>query len=154
VHLLLAGRPPDTHSDSVVYDARLRKYALETALSRNVHFLGWRSDVPDLLQASDIYVSTSYGEALADALREAMAAGKSMVVTDVGGTSELVANGRCGFLFEPGDVQALVKYLTELIRDSKLRAAMGLEGKRIIESNFSTEAYARKFEDMVSAVIR
>lgn len=154
VHLLLAGQPLESHPASMAYDAKLKSYAREKGLSRNVRFLGWRVDVPDLLQAADIYVSTSYSESFPDAVREAMKAGKAIVVTNAGGTFELVNAGRNGFLFEPGDVESLVGYLTRLIQDQELRASMGAEGKRMIAANFSTELYARNFENMVLALYR
>ena len=122
-------------------------------LSDKVHFIGWRSDIPDILQTIDIYVSTSYNEGMPDAVREAMAVGKPVVVTDVGGTFELVKHGKSGFLFSPGDIDSLVKYLKKLINNPQLRVFMGREGKRIIEQKFSTEEYARNFEKMIFDII-
>jgi len=149
VHLLLAGQPLGTHSASVTYDRTLRSYVSEKGLSRNVHFLGWRSDMPDLFKDSDIYVSSSYSESFPDAVREAMWAGKACVATNVGGTFELVAEAKSGYLFNPGDVRSLIGHLTRLIRDPEIRTSMGKEGKRIIQEHFSTERYARQFEHMV-----
>jgi len=149
IHLFLAGQPLETHPDSMAYNSSLKQYTNEKKLSRNVHFLGWRSDIPDLLQAADIYVSTSYSESFPDAVREAMLVGKPVIVTNVGGTFELVKIGKSGFLFEPGDVHSFLEYLGRLIHDPKLRDSMGAEGKRIIEEKFSTKVYVRNFEDMV-----
>jgi len=141
-----------THPDSMVYDSSLKQYTNEKKLSRNVHFLGWRPDIRDCLQDIDIYVSTSYSESFPDAVREAMQVGKPVIVTNVGGTFELVKVGKSGFLFEPGDVYSLVGYLDQLIHDPKLRGSMGTEGKRIIEENFSTKVYVRNFENMALAL--
>jgi glycosyltransferase involved in cell wall biosynthesis len=149
IHLLFAGKPLETHPDSLIYDKMLKQYANEKMLYNNVHFLGWRSDTRDLMQTIDIYVSTSYSESFPDAVREAMLAGKPIIVTNVGGTFELVNVGKNGFLFEPGDVHSLVKHISLLLNDPKLRESMGKEGKRIITEKFSTELYARNFEDMV-----
>jgi len=149
IHLLLAGKPLVTHPDSMVYDSSLKQYTNEKKLSRNVHFLGWRTDIRDLLQAVDIYVSTSYSESFPDAVREAMLAGKPVVVTNVGGTFELVKVGKSGFLFEPGDIRSFVHYIKQLIQNSRFREAMGTEGKLIIDQCFSTKVYARNFENMV-----
>jgi len=149
IHLLLAGQPLETHPDSMDYDSSLKQYTNEKKLSRNVHFLGWRPDIRDLLQAIDIYVSTSYSESFPDAVREAMLVGKTVVVTNVGGTFELVKVGVSGFLFEPGDVSSLVYHIKQLIQNPRLRESMGAEGKLIIKRRFSTKVYARNFEDMV-----
>jgi glycosyltransferase involved in cell wall biosynthesis len=152
LHLLLAGRPVETRPESMAYDARLREHASAAHVVDHVHFLGWRSDIPDLLQAADVYVSTSYSESLPDAMRDAMRAGKPIVGSDAGGTSELVRDGECGFLFEPGDVDALIGCLSRLLQDAPLRQAMGEEGQRIIAERFSTEVYVRRFEETVMSI--
>ncbi len=149
LHLLLAGQPHETHPDSLAYNSRLKQYTEKKKLSHNVHFLGWRSDICDLLQAADVYVSTSYTESFPDTVREAMLAGKPVVVTNVGGTFELVKVGKSGFLFEPGDIRSLVHHIKQLIQSPRLRESMGTEGKKIIYRRFSTKVYVRNFEDMV-----
>ena len=146
--LLLAGQPTKFHPNSLSYDYSLKQYVNENNLNNNVYFLGWRSDMPDLLNSIDIYASTSYSESLPDVLRDAMAAGKPIVASNVGGTFELI-NGKNGFMFEPGDIDSLAKYIKQLIQDSKLRKSMGQEGKLIINQRFSTKVYARNFEEMV-----
>ncbi|MDA1348073.1 MAG: glycosyltransferase, partial [Chloroflexi bacterium] len=149
LHLLIAGAPVDSHAESMKYYEAVRELAAQDTVAANVHLLGWRSDIRDILEASDVYVSTSYGESFPDTVREAMSAGKPVVVTDVGGTSELVRVGESGYLFQPGDVPSLVGYLRELAQAPALRMEMGIEGRRIIEERFSTAAYVREFEDMV-----
>ena len=149
IHLLLAGKPLETHPDSMAYYSSLKQYTNENKLSHNVHFLGWRTDIRDIFQSVDIYISGSYSESFPDAVREAMLFGKSVVVTNVGGTFELVKVGVSGFLFEPGDIESLVQHIKQLIQNPRFRESMGKEGKLIIEKRFSTKAYAKNFEDMV-----
>jgi len=149
LHLLIAGAPVDSHAESMAYYETLCELASRRSVAANVHLLGWRSDIRDVLEASDVYVSTSYGESFPDTVREAMAVSKPVVVTNVGGTSELVRVGESGYLFEPGDVPSLVEYLRELVHAPTLRREMGVEGKQIIEERFSTAGYVRDFEDMV-----
>jgi glycosyltransferase involved in cell wall biosynthesis len=152
IHLLLAGKSLDTHPESMVYDSCLKQYTNEKKLSHNVHFLGWRTDIRDLFQAIDIYVSGSYSESFPVAVREAMLFVKPVVVTNVGGTFELVKVGVSGFLFEPGDIESLVQHIKQLIQNPKLRESMGKEGKLIIEKRFSTKVYANNFENMVLSI--
>ena len=149
LHLLIAGAPVESHAESMRYWEDVRDFASRTTVAANVHLLGWRSDIRDILEASDVYVSTSYGESFPDTVREAMAVSKPVVVTDVGGTSELVRVGESGHLFQPGDVPALIGYLRDLVSAPALRKSMGGEGKRIIEESFSTAAYAENFEKMI-----
>lgn len=151
LHLLIAGAPLERHADSIRYYQATREYASQGILSGHVHFLGWRSDIRDILEESDVYVSTSYSESFPDTVREAMLVGKPVVVTDVGGTRELVDVGKSGYLFQPGDVASLVEHLQKLVVDPTLRRAMGAEGERIIEERFSTAAYVANFEEMALA---
>ena len=149
LHLLIAGAPVDSHAESMRYYEALCEFASRSLVAANVHLLGWRSDIRDILEASDVYVSTSYSESFPDTVREAMAVSMPVVVTDVGGTSELVRVGESGYLFQPGDVASLIGYLRELVRAPALRSGMGMKGKQIIEEGFSTATYVKNFEDMV-----
>lgn len=153
IHLLIAGRAVQSSPDSMQYYNEISNYVLKNNLDKNVHFIGWRSDVRDVLAKSDIYVSSSYSESLPDAVRDAMLASLPLVVSDVGGTSELVDIGENGYLFKPGDVVNLTKFLQELILDLDLREKMGLKSRKIIDDRFSTKAYARNFEDMLRSTI-
>ena len=107
----------------------------------------------DVFAESDIYVSTSYTESFPVAVREAMLASLPVVVTDVGGTRELVDIGENGYLFNPGDLETLNQYLRTLIEDTSLRKTMGLQSKIIIDTRFSTEKYVRDFEVMVKQLV-
>ena len=153
LHLLIAGAPVESHAESTRYWETVRDFASRSTVATKIHLLGWRSDVRDILEACDVYVSTSYGESFPDTVREAMAVSKPVVVTDVGGTSELVRVGESGFLFQPGDIPALVGHLRELVAAPVLRRSMGVEGTRIIEKRFSTAAYVSEFENMVLSTL-
>jgi glycosyltransferase involved in cell wall biosynthesis len=149
VHLLISGSPVDSNQESIEYYQNIYKFVLSNKLSDSVHFLGWRSDIRDLYQQSNVYISTSYSESFPDSVREAMLASLPVIVTDVGGTRELVDVGSNGYLFNPGDLNSLVKYMRILLKDSVLRHDMGINSKRIIETRFSTKVYAKEFENMV-----
>ena len=118
-----------------------------------VHFIGWRNDIRDIYKNSDIYISTSYSESFPDAVREAMLASLPVIVTDVGGTRELVDIGKNGYLFEPGDIRMLSFFLRKLVSSQSIRQEMGLASKRIIEAKFSTKVYASEFEKMLDNMI-
>lgn len=149
VHLLIAGRAVESSPDSLQYFQELSNYVCQNNLDKNIHFIGWRSDVRDVLGKSDIYVSSSYSESLPDAVRDGMLASLPLVVSDVGGTSDLVDIGQNGYLFKPGDIVQLTNYLQELVQDVELRKKMGIKSKKIIENKFSTKAYAKEFENML-----
>jgi glycosyltransferase involved in cell wall biosynthesis len=153
VHLLIAGTPVDSSPSSMRYHQEIKDYVKSNQLGKCVHFIGWRSDIRDVLEASNIYVSTSYTESFPDAVREAMLASLPVIVTDVGGTSELVDVGENGYLFKPGDLQALTYYIRMLINNADLRETMGSKSKTIIDTRFSTEVYARNFEYMLRDLV-
>lgn len=149
IHLLIAGTAVMSSKASINYYNKIYEYVEKNGLNEKVHFIGWRSDIRDILLMSDIYVSTSYSESFPDAVREAMLASLPIIVTDVGGTSELVEISENGYLFEPGDIETLTKYLKELLKDSSARKDMGKHSKKIIDERFSTKVYAENFEIMV-----
>jgi glycosyltransferase involved in cell wall biosynthesis len=129
-HLLLAGGGP------VVREAP------------RVHYLGVRSDIPDLLAAADIFALASDYEGLPVAVIEAMAAGLPIIATAVGGIPELIEE----VLVPPGDVQALAAALAGLARSPERRRALGVVSK-IRAQRFTAApmiaAYAALFEEIV-----
>jgi len=93
-----------------------------------VHFLGYRKDVPQILQETDIVTLVSKHEGLPKCIMEAMAAGKAVVATNIRGSRDLVEHGKTGLLVELGDVQGLVAALEKLIASPDLRDVMGRAG--------------------------
>ncbi len=108
----------------------LERTIREQHLQDNVRFLGERDDVASLLGQSDVFVRPSLSEGLPLAVLEAMAACLPVVVAPVGGTPELVEDGKTGFLVTPGDRQGLEDHLCQLLADGKLRRAMGMRANR------------------------
>ena len=153
IYLLIAGSPVDSSPESIKYFKEIHNYVTANNLNNLVHFIGWRSDIRDILDKSDIYVSTSYTESFPVAVREAMLASLPVIVTDVGGTCELVDINENGYLFEPGDLETLTDYLRILIDNSSLRKTMGLKGKKIIDARFSTKIYVTEFENMLKQLV-
>lgn len=100
----------------------------------HVRFLGYRSDVPQLLQATDIFILPSRREGLPRSVMEAMAAGKPVVATDVRGSRDLVEHGVTGLLVKLGDVDGLAEALLRLIRDPGLRERLGQAGRAKIQA--------------------
>lgn len=112
---------------------KTRSLVQERSLPR-VHFLGRRSDIPEILAATDIVALVSKREGLPRALLEGMAAGKPLVATNIRGNRDLVEDGINGFLVPPHDVEALAEALEKLIASSELREKMGRESRRKVEA--------------------
>lgn len=96
--------------------------------AESFRLLGWRDDVPDLLAALDVAALTSTWEGLPRSVPQAMAAGRPVVATRVDGTPEALVDGRHGFLYEPGDVDAATDAIVRLLDDPELRARLGAHG--------------------------
>jgi glycosyltransferase involved in cell wall biosynthesis len=121
VDLLLAGDGP--------LRGDLEALVSELGLKDRVHFLGVRHDVPELLQAADLFLLTSICEAASLTLLEALAAGLPVVVTAVGGNPEIVREGVEGLLVPRGDAAALTAAIGRVLDDSTLASAMGAAGR-------------------------
>jgi glycosyltransferase involved in cell wall biosynthesis len=97
----------------------------ELDLGERVRLLGHRTDVPDLLAASDLFVLASAHEGLPVSIMEAMLAGLPVVATAVGGVPEAVDDGVTGALVPAHDAPALADALESLVADPERRASMG-----------------------------
>jgi len=120
-------------------EAEIQQAAADLGLAGQVHFLGSRQDVPELLHAMDIFVLPSYSEGLSLALMEAMAAGLPVIATTVGGNPELVTDGETGLLIPSKDADALAAALERLLADPTEAKAMGEKARRQVEANYSLE---------------
>ena len=109
---------------------RLEKLADELELFAAVHFLGNRTDVPELLAALNVFVLTSRMEANPVSILEAMASGKPVVAPRVGSIAESVIDSKTGFLTDPGDLDQVVDRVVELLSDRALARRMGQGGAR------------------------
>jgi len=98
---------------------------------------GFRADVPHVLAASDIVTLVSTGEGVPLVLLEAMAHGKPVVATEVGGIAELVQRERTGLLHRPRDPVDLANCFTRLLDQPEWAAALGAAGRRHVEREFT-----------------
>lgn len=137
----IAGRGPERD--------RLQHLIETLGLGNDVRLLGYRSDVPDLLDAADVYAMPSISEGLPMAMIEAMIAGKAILASDVGGMGELIPGPDVGILLDAGDVGALALNLSRLASDRVLRDRMGEAARERALARFSatamTEHYVRLY---------
>ena len=96
-----------------------------------VHFLGYRNDIPQLLNISDIAVSSSCREGLPVNIMEAMCAGRPVVATNCRGAVGLIDDGNTGYIVDINDTQQFVQKVLSLITDYKLCTKMGDYGRKI-----------------------
>lgn len=145
VLFLLVGRDSGTME-------RTRDRVRELGLEGRVRFLGNRTDVPDLLRASDLFVHPSLEEGFSNAILEAMGGGLPVVACDVGGNPEAVLDGVTGLLVPPRDPESLAAAVLDLLADGEKRRRMGEEGRRRAGTEFTLERMVEEMESFYESV--
>jgi len=115
-------------------------------LGDEVRFCGFVSDAPAFLSEIDIFILPSLYEGLGVAVLEAMAAGKPVIASRVGGLPELVADGETGLLVAPKNVEGLADAIARLADDKSLAREMGRKGAARARASFSLEKMASQNE--------
>jgi glycosyltransferase involved in cell wall biosynthesis len=122
----------------------LEQLAVRLGLSERVRFLGERTDIPEILHASDVFVLASNWEGHSVAVIEAMAAGLPVVATDVGGTVETIEHGSDGLLVPAGDKRRFADALSELALSVERRKALGA-GASLHARRFSVDRMVTEY---------
>jgi glycosyltransferase involved in cell wall biosynthesis len=115
----------------------LERLAVELGVADRCHFTGYRTDVGAVYAGIDAFALTSANEGTPVAAIEALAAGRPVVSTDVGGVRDVVDDERSGFLVEPGDAEALADRLALLAGDPELRTRFGEHGRASVVDRYS-----------------
>ncbi|HWO83452.1 MAG TPA: glycosyltransferase [Solirubrobacterales bacterium] len=139
---LLAGDGPER--------APLEAEAERLGLADRVRFLGRREDVPQLLAVCDVFALPSLYEGSSLAVLEAMAAGIPIVSSAIGGTDELIEDGRSGLLVAPGDAKTLAAALRRALGDEELRRSLAGRARDRVDAGLTREQMA----DRVTASYR
>ena len=142
---LLAGEGPNRDE--------LQKLAMDLGISDRVRFLGHRPDVARLLMHCDVFVLPSLYEGLPLSVLEAMAAGRPVVATDVGGTNEAVVDGVSGLLVPPADSKALAAAINVVLADPARAADLAAAGRARVHEFFSAEAMVRGVQDIYQELL-
>jgi len=123
-------------------------------LKNYVILTGWRRDIPRILSAIDVFVLTSLWEGLPITVLEAMASSKPVISTHTGGVSEVIVEGKSGFLVTPGDMYEMSERLAVLLKDGNLRAQMGQKAKGSLDSDFTLTNMVRKSKNLYEDIIK
>ncbi len=145
-HLLFVGAKPQRRQD-------LEERARARGLDEAVTVWGYRTDIPEILAATDLTVDASYaGLGLTGTLRESLAMETPVVATAIEGNPELVRHELTGLLVPPRDPQALGEAILRLIADPILARATARAGQKLVRESFSTQAKLDRLETLYLAL--
>jgi glycosyltransferase involved in cell wall biosynthesis len=130
-------------------ESRLCSLADQLGVGKQVHFMGYREDIPALLRSLDLYVHPARFEGMPNAVIEAMAAACPVAATDVDGTRELIKQGEHGWLVPPENAVALASAIKEALADPVEARRRGVLAQRRVAEHFTTEKMVRSWEDIL-----
>jgi glycosyltransferase involved in cell wall biosynthesis len=122
-------------------------------ITGRVHFAGWRTDIPEILAASNLLVLPSAWEGMPNVVLEAMASRIPVVATEVEGVRELLGHTDHDQMAPYGDTQALSGKIMDFLRDPTLAAATGKENRVQVENNFSISRMVANYENLWESVV-
>jgi glycosyltransferase involved in cell wall biosynthesis len=131
----------------------LERRAAERTVAGRVRFLGEREDVGDLLAAADAFVLPARREGLGVSALEAMAAGRAVVASRVGGLADAVVDGVTGLLVPPEDAALLAAALERVALDPGLRARLGAAGPERVRQGFLPEQMVASYERIYREIL-
>jgi glycosyltransferase involved in cell wall biosynthesis len=126
----------------------LERLAATLRVSAQVQFVGYRTDVPEILRQADVFAFPSFMEASPNAVIEAMAAGLPIVATRVGGIPEVIEHERSGLLVAPGDDRALAAALVRVIERPALASQLGDAARAAVTARFSFDRMVGEFQQL------
>lgn len=143
IHYIICG--------SGMLEKRLRNLVHKYQLDKRVHFLGYRTDIQELLACSDCFIFPSFQEGLPVALMEAMVEGLPVICSSVRGNLDLIVDGKNGYTCEPTDIMTFSKIIDYLSVNKFLNLKLGIESqKRILP--FSEENVINKMKYIYEVV--
>lgn len=151
VLLLLAGSGGlDIHN----CEAELREYVKSAGLEKEVIFLGAVQDVPEYLQAADLFVFPTENDAFPSSLIEAMACGLPIVTTPVGAINTIMVHKETGLLVQPGNHEQLYEALISVLSDKALASRFGQAARQIVEQRYSAGNTVEKYLSLFESTLR
>lgn len=148
----LKDKRKDFKFDIVGYGAletQIRSWITQLNISDVINIHINPTNVPDLLQEADIYLSTSLFEGTSNSIMEAMNYSLPIVATNVGDNNYLIKNGETGFLTSIADVENILKSILSLLDDYDLRIKMGEMGNKKLQSEFSHSIFKAKYQSLI-----
>ncbi len=133
--------------------AKLETLANDLQIADKVIFLGRREDVPAVMNGYDIFVLPSFREGLSNTILEAMASGLPAVVSNVGGSPEIVLHGETGHLFEVDNTNQIAGFIVDLLQDKKALEDMSKTAREHVVKNYSLQAMVNNYQAVYEKLV-
>lgn len=133
---------------SDAYQKQLLQLIEKRHLMENVVFVGFQQNVHEFINAFDLFVLPSIMEGFGIVLLEALAMGKPVIASRVGGIPEIITDGKTGILVPPKDSSALAKAIVGLIADEQAKQRFGEAARKVVEERFSQEMAVKRIENL------
>lgn len=135
-------------------DQKTSRAIKEWKKNKNIIFTGIRSDIPDLLSVSNVFVLPSYREGLPRSIIEAMAMEKAVIATNIRGCREEVINNKTGFLVEKQDADGLYQKMFALLKSKEMCIAFGAEARKIVENEYDEQKVLDKQLALFESILK
>lgn len=144
VHYLICGKGPEVEN--------LKSYAGELGIQNQIHLLGFRTDIKDLVSISDFFLFSSFQEGLPRSTMEAMSAGLPCVISRIRGHVDLIEDSKGGYLIDPKDVKGFADAINKISSSSDLRNEFRSYNLERIK-NFDNEVVLNKFRSIFNDIL-
>ncbi len=149
--LLIIGKILSTQEG---YYRRLTRLVSSLGLERDIYFLRFREDIPQLLSLMDIFILPSITEGTPLSIIEAMSMKLPVIASRVGGIPEVVSEGKTGLIVNPGNPDGITDAVLNLLEDSKIRKEMGVRAREVVKKKFSLEHCVRGHEKLYKKLMK
>jgi glycosyltransferase involved in cell wall biosynthesis len=151
VRMLVVGDPKRKMGQA--YCQQVLREVERLGISQRIIWAGYRTDVPDILAALDVYVMASLDEMFPVAALEAMAARRPIVATNVGGIPECLTHESTALLVPPADPKALARAVSRLLVDRQLASCLAERAHDLVREQFSVQSQTTRIEDVFRRVL-
>jgi glycosyltransferase involved in cell wall biosynthesis len=135
------------------YAEALKEKIHAAGLGEDVEFLGWRSDVHELMVGADVLAMPSRDEGVPNTVQEAMAIGLPVIVSDAGGMPEIVSHGKTGWVLPADDPDAWAKQIDACRGDPELCRKVGEAAAAFAAEHFGTESWGREYAGVIKSLV-
>jgi len=150
---------PDFHfifvgsNQGLELEDKCKRYCEKQQIIENVHFLGTRSDIPEILDSLDLFIYSSNRDTFGIAVVEAMMSGTPVIVNDLPVFQEITENGTYAQLYKTKDADDLAEKIEYFIRHPEARAELGERGRQYALENFTIEKHIEQLHSIYTELL-